>query len=187
MYEAILLSRFATAWVRNPESKERKKKPFRFHHSMSNLISPTKTCSTSLLSTNCQMYEAMLLSRFATAWVRNPESKERKKKPSDFITPCRTWFLPPRLVPPLCFPRFVRCMRQCFSVGLPPRGCEILSLKKERKTFRFHHSMSNLISPTKTCSTTLLSTNCQMYEAMLRGFPKHALLFEFLWCLCVEF
>ena len=37
-------------------------------------------------------------------------------------------------------------------------------------------SPGSLISPTNTWSTNLLSTNRQMYELMLLGFPRHALL-----------
>ena len=71
------------------------------------------------------------------------------------------------------------CVRHGVSVhpsshtqSLPLCGCEILSLKN----FKLRHSMSTLISPTRTWSTSLLSTNHQMYELMLLGFPRHALL-----------
>ena len=47
---------------------------------------------------------------------------------------------------------------------------------EKKKLLGLRHSMSNLTSPTRTCSTFLLSTNCQMYEFMLLGFPRHALL-----------
>ena len=71
----------------------------------------------------------------------------------------------------------------CHYVGAKPES--------EKKIFRFHHTMSNLISPTRTCSTSLLSTNCQMYELMLLGFPRHALLLilgdAFVWNLHLRF
>ena len=64
-------------------------------------------------------------------------------------------------------------------------------LKKKQKPSVFYHSMSILISPTRTCSTSLLSTKCQMYELMLLGFPRHALLLilddAFVWNLNLRF
>ena len=56
----------ATTWVRNPESK---KKIIRLRHSMSILISPTRTLSTNLLSTD--HHECMLLGFPRHAFLRD--------------------------------------------------------------------------------------------------------------------
>ena len=43
------------------------------------------------------------------------------------------------------------------------------------------------IFPTRTWSTSLLSTNCQMYEVNASRFPEAYSSCDFWWCLCVEF
>ena len=63
----------------------------------------------------------------------------------------------------------------CTHAVAPVATSCVRNLIFSNKTFKFHPSMSIPIPTTKTCSTSLLSTNCQMYELMLLGFPRHAL------------
>ena len=72
------------------------------------------------------------------------------------------------------------CVQQV-SVCTPPVAHTVVATTWVRNPTFFsknknHHSMTTLIFPTRTCSTNVHSTNCQMYELMLLGFPRHAVL-----------
>ena len=84
----------------------------------------------------------------ATTWVRNPSQKKKKKQNSslhDHLEKKKKL-------------QFFAWVRNPLSFN----------------TLRLHHSTSILIFPTRICSTNVLSTNHQMNELMLLGFPRHA-------------
>ena len=71
------------------------------------------------------------------------------------------------------------CVRHGVCVYSPSHTLQLLlfvsKTQSRKKKLRLRHSMSILIFPTKTCSTSSLSTNYQMFESMRLGFPRLAL------------
>ena len=79
-------------------------------HTPTDVCTPREEKCTEKSATRSVCTHPVAHTIFATTCVRNPETK-----PSDFVVPLPSWFLPPRRCPPICFPPII--ISECFSVS----------------------------------------------------------------------